>query len=190
MPSAYFEDQLFESIDFSLEPLGLGEYEGCNFVNCNFSNTDLSEMQFIDCQFKSCNLSMVKTIKTTLNGTIFQECKILGVSFENCQESLFQVKFEKCILNFSSFFKRNLKKIAFRYCTMQETDFTNADLTSAIFDHCDLTNAKFEQTILEKADLRSAFNYSINPEINRIKKAKFSLQGIAGLLDKYDIVIE
>jgi fluoroquinolone resistance protein len=132
----------------------------------------------------------VKTIKTTLNGTIFQECKILGVSFENCQESLFQVKFEKCILNFSSFFKRNLKKIAFRYCTMQETDFTNADLTSAIFDHCDLTNAKFEQTILEKADLRSAFNYSINPEINRIKKAKFSLQGIAGLLDKYDIVIE
>jgi hypothetical protein len=42
---------------------------------------------------------------------------------------------------------------------------------------------------MEKADFRSAFNYSINPEINRIKKAKFSLTGLQGLLGKYDIEI-
>jgi len=50
--------------------------------------------------------------------------------------------------------------------------------------------ATFENTALEKVDLRTGFNYSINPEINRIKKAKFSLQGVLGLLDKYDIEIE
>jgi len=33
-------------------------------------------------------------------------------------------------------------------------------------------------------------NYSIDPELNKIKKARFSTQGIAGLLDKYDIEIE
>jgi hypothetical protein len=43
---------------------------------------------------------------------------------------------------------------------------------------------------LEKADFRTAFNYSINPETNRIKKAKFSKEGLNGLLDKYDIEIE
>ncbi|MGB5462457.1 MAG: pentapeptide repeat-containing protein, partial [Aureibaculum sp.] len=34
------------------------------------------------------------------------------------------------------------------------------------------------------------YNYSIDPEKNPIKKAKFSQDGIGGLLDKYDIVIE
>jgi hypothetical protein len=38
--------------------------------------------------------------------------------------------------------------------------------------------------------LRTSYNYSINPEVNRIKKAKFSTTGIAGLLHKYDIEIE
>jgi fluoroquinolone resistance protein len=47
----------------------------------------------------------------------------------------------------------------------------------------------FDHTILEKADLRSSYNYSFDPEINRIKKAMFSLQGIPGLLNKYDIEI-
>ena len=69
-------------------------------------------------------------------------------------------------------------------------DFTEADLTNSVFDNCDLAGAKFEKTILEKADLRTSHNYSIDPEINKIKKAKFSVHGITGLLDKYDIEIE
>ena len=56
------------------------------------------------------------------------------------------------------------------------------DLTSATFDNCDLTQAVFDNTILEKADFRTSFNYSIDTEINRIKKAKFSIWGISGLL--------
>jgi fluoroquinolone resistance protein len=44
--------------------------------------------------------------------------------------------------------------------------------------------------MLEKADFRTSNGYSIDPEMNRIKKAKFSLEGVAGLLDKYDIEVE
>jgi len=73
---------------------------------------------------------------------------------------------------------------------MQETDFTETDLTSTIFETCDLQRAIFYATILEKADFRSSFNYSLDPERNRIKKARFSRLGIAGLLDKYNIEIE
>ena len=39
-------------------------------------------------------------------------------------------------------------------------------------------------------DFKTSYNYSIDPEVNSIKKAKFSLEGISGLLYKYDIVIE
>jgi hypothetical protein len=48
----------------------------------------------------------------------------------------------------------------------------------------------FENTNIEKADFRTSFNYSINPEINRIKKAMFSKQGVVGLLNHLDIDIE
>jgi len=55
--------------------------------------------------------------------------------------------------------------------------------------NCDLARATFDNSIIEKADFRSSFNYSINPEINRIKMAKFSVSGLPGLLEKYDIEI-
>jgi hypothetical protein len=53
-----------------------------------------------------------------------------------------------------------------------------------------MERATFDQTILEKVDFRTSYHYSIDPEVNRIKKAKFSILGVAGLLGKYDIEIE
>ena len=44
--------------------------------------------------------------------------------------------------------------------------------------------------MLEKADFRGAFNYSLDPELNRIKGARFSPAGLAGLLGKYGIRID
>lgn len=83
-----------------------------------------------------------------------------------------------------------IRKTAFRNSQLQESDFAEADLTGAVFDNCDLTRAIFDQTVLEKTDFRTSYNYSIDPEINRIKRAKFSILGVSGLLDKYDIEIE
>jgi uncharacterized protein YjbI with pentapeptide repeats len=83
-----------------------------------------------------------------------------------------------------------MKKTVFKNSQLQEIDFSECDLTEAIFNNCDLARAIFDNTILEKADLHSAYNYSINPDTNRIRGAKFSISGITGLLDKYDIEIE
>ena len=83
-----------------------------------------------------------------------------------------------------------IKNTRFKDSNLSEVDFTETDLTNVIFDNCDLAGAKFENTILEKADLLTSHSYSIDPELNKIKKAKFSIHGITGLLDKYDIEIE
>ena len=64
------------------------------------------------------------------------------------------------------------------------------DVDGAVFDHCDLSRATFDNTSIERDDFRTSYNYSIDPERNRIKKAKFTIFGISGLLDKYDIHIE
>ena len=84
----------------------------------------------------------------------------------------------------------SLKRIQFRNSTLREVDFTETDLSNAVFHNCDLTRATFENTILEKADLRTSFNYSMDPGLNRIKKARFSMPAVIGLLDKYDIEVE
>jgi fluoroquinolone resistance protein len=190
MNKTYFDNLSLDKKDYSDEPLAMGEYDSCHFSNCNFSNSDLSQIIFIDCTFTSCNLSGAKLDKTSFRDDTFKDCKLLGLHFFNCHDFLFAVKFENCNLNLASFYRMKIKKTVFKNCNLQEVDFSEADLSAALFDHCDLALAVFGNTILEKADLRTAYNYSIDPESNYIKKAKFSSQGIAGLLDKYDLEIE
>jgi uncharacterized protein YjbI with pentapeptide repeats len=120
----------------------------------------------------------------------FKDCKLLGLRFDDCSDFLFAVQFNNCSLNLSSFYKRKLKNTKFRNSILREVDFAEADLSGALFDNCDLTGALFENTNLEKADLRTAYHYAIDPELNKMEKAKFSINGIAGLLAKYNIIIE
>ncbi len=94
------------------------------------------------------------------------------------------------MINQASFYQLKLRKTMFRNCQLQETDFTESDFSEARFDQCDLAGATFDRSILEKADFRTAYNYSIHPETNRIKKAKFSLPAVTGLLSRYNIVID
>lgn len=190
MHEAYIEDKTFERIDFTQNALAKGTYENCIFNNCNFSECELSAFQFIDCAFNGCNLSLAKLNKTVLRDVTFKDCKMLGLHFEQCSEFGLSFSFDGCQLNHSSFYKTKIKKTVFDNSELQEADFTETDLTGVVFNNCNLANALFDNSILEKADLRTAHNYSIDPETNRIKKAKFSISGISGLLNKYDIEIE
>lgn len=177
-------------MDFSKEELQKGEYENCAFINCDLSGKDLSSINFSDCSFDTCNISMAKLEDTGLKNCSFKKCKLLGLRFDTCSDFLFEVSFDNCILDLSSFYKRKLKKTTFSRTSVKEVDFSSADLSQAIFDHCDMLGALFDGTIAEKADFRTAYNYAIDPETNKIKKAKFSVNGLPGLLHKYDIDIE
>jgi uncharacterized protein YjbI with pentapeptide repeats len=115
---------------------------------------------------------------------------MLGLHFEHCNEFGLAFSFEDCQLDHSSFYKTKIKKTSFKNSSLKESDFTESDLTSSIFENCNLSGALFENTILEKADFRTSLNYSIDPELNRIRKAKFSISEISGLLNKYDIEID
>lgn len=198
MKQVFIEEKTFDKIDFTQKPLSKGEYEYCNFVNCNLSKSDLSDIKFLECEFLNCNLSLVNLDQTSLKEIKFKNCKMLGLNFGDCNEFGFVVYFDTCILNHSSFSGRasptkkrvKFRQTVFKNSQLHDVDFTECDLSSSIFDNCDLTGTIFEHTILEKADFRTSVNYSIDPELNLIKKAKFSQSGIAGLLDKYDIEIE
>lgn len=190
MEEVYEVEKTFDKIDFTQRSLPKGEYEQCRFINCDLSNADLSGINFSACSFSGCNLNMVNLAKTAFRDIKFSDSKMLGLHFGNCNPFGFAVQFDNCILNHSSFYHTKLKKTIFKDCNLREVDFTSCDLSGSTFDNCDLALATFHGSVLEKANFLTAFNYSIDPELNKIKKAKFSQMGIAGLLDRYDIEIE
>jgi fluoroquinolone resistance protein len=190
MTENYTHDKIFLQNNFTQDPLTKGEYENCIFNNCNFAGGELSGIKFIDCQFNGCHLSLARLNKTVFRDVKFKDCKMLGLRFDACDQFGLSFSFDACQLDHSSFFKTKIKKTVFKNSSLQQIDLVETDLTSAVFDNCNLDQAIFENTIIEKADFRTACNYSIDPEINRIKKAKFSIRGVPGLLNKYDIEIE
>src|ERR1035441_6962702 len=98
----YFEEKTFEKEDLTQTPLDTGEYEQCTFLNCDFSNGDLSNSTFYKCNFIECNLSLAKLKNTTFNEAHFKDCKMLGLHFDDCNNFLFAINFDHCILNLRS----------------------------------------------------------------------------------------
>ena len=183
------EQQLFARQDYSTVPLAMGEYDTCNFRDCNFSGSDLSGISFLDCTFAGCDLSNVKLKNSAFRETIFKECKMLGLRFDHCNQVGMTVRFESCLLDHASFYQVKLNHTVFLSTSLQEVDFTESDLKNVILDHCDLAIATFNHTNLERADLSTALNYTINPENNRLRGAKFSLPAVVGLLNSFQIEI-
>jgi uncharacterized protein YjbI with pentapeptide repeats len=83
-----------------------------------------------------------------------------------------------------------MPKTNFISCSLKEVSFIGSQLSNSVFENCNLLNAIFNDTQLAAVDFSTAYNYTIDPEFNPMKKAKFSTQGILGLLQKYDIKIE
>lgn len=184
------EDKTFENVNYAEKTLLNREFSNCTFINCDFSKSNLSNNDFMDCSFKGCNFSLAILDNTGIKNVKFSDCKLMGIDFSRCNSFLFAPLFQNCHLDYSTFFQKKMKKTNFIDCSIREVDFAEADLTMSVFKNCDLLNAGFMRTILEKVDFRTAINYSFDPELNKIKKAKFSYSGVAGLLNKYNIDIE
>lgn len=189
MNKVFVESKEIRSENYTSSKLPKGDYENCRFIECIFAGSDLSAINFVECIFEHCDFSNAKIYGTSFRDVHFQNCKLLGLNFDDCNKLLISFRFTDCILNFSSFHKLDIPKSHFAGCKLQEVDFTNTNLKNAVFDECDLSGARFERSDLRKADFRTAVNYSIDPEDNQITGAKFSIMGLAGLLDKYDIEI-
>lgn len=180
----------FDKVVFIDKKVNNREFEDCIFKNCDFSNSDFSMNTFLDCEFIDCNLSMTNLSGTSLKTVNFINCKLLGIHFNTCMDFLFHVRFQDCILDYSIFNNKKMPKTTFNNCSVREVSFIGTNLSNSVFEKCNLDGAIFNDTQLKEVNFLTAYNYKIDPEFNPMKKAKFSVQGIPGLLDKYDIKIQ
>jgi fluoroquinolone resistance protein len=187
--TAHFE-KTFTKVKWSNQSIPDREFEACTFTQCDLSHSDFSHSKFAECTFTGCDLSMVKLPEVLLRDVTFKECKLLGVDFSLCKEMLFSPKFEQCMMDHAVFHKRKMNGTKFIRCTLKSVDFENAHLENAVFERCDLERAVFVNTHLQKADFSKAFNMALDPERNKLKGAKFSVEGALALLAKYGLKIE
>ncbi|WP_350284447.1 pentapeptide repeat-containing protein [uncultured Croceitalea sp.] len=190
MNKPFVADRYFKNEDFTKNPLPKADYEECTFDGCQFQEGYLDNQNFVDCTFVSCNLSNTNIAHTTFNDVRFDACKLIGVQFDKAEQGLLTLQFSSCHLNLSIFYGMVLQKTSFQGSNLSQADFTETDLTNADFTDCNLDNTIFEQTILNKANLTLAFNFSIDPEKNSLKKTRFTKEGLIGLLKKHDIVVD
>ena len=144
----------------------------------------------LDCNFDECNFTMAQIKNTGFNNVSYISCKLMGLDFSKCNSALFSVSFNNSNLDYTSFTKKKMKKTNFLNCSLKQSDFEEADLSQAIFENCNLQDTNFMRCILEKTDFRTAKNITLDPEQNRMKQAKFSVDGALSLLRKYKIEVE
>lgn len=187
--SAYHESKTYDGIIYENSGLHFSEFESCTFSNCNFCEATFLAVVFIDCTFINCNFESAKINYVSLRTVHFIACNLSSINFAMVDQFIFEVHFSDCLLDFSKFYSLKLKNTVFANCSMIAMDFMNADMTKVNFDGCDLYQAVFDKTNLNQADFRTSRNYSFNPAKNKVKKAIFSKDGLAGLLKSHDIVV-
>jgi uncharacterized protein YjbI with pentapeptide repeats len=115
---------------------------------------------------------------------------MLGLQFDKADTFGFSITVKDCQLNHASFYKVNLNSSSFEGCNFQQADFSEASLKGVTLTNCNFQLAVFDGTNLEHANFKGATNYTINPEKNRITKAKFNYPEVLGLLEAYQITVE
>ena len=175
MHANYILDQEFRTITFEEKDIKFKDFENCAFYDCNFFG---------------CNFQDTKINYVSLRGAFFTKCNFTSVNFAMTDQVLFEFHFKDCLLDYAKFYALKLKKMNFTNCSMIAVDFMGSDLTEVLFDNCNLRRAVFIDTIANKADFSTSYDYVIDPEKNKIKRAVFSMDGLKGLLEKYDIVVK
>lgn len=190
MHTDYILDQEFRNEILDDNNTKYKDFENCNFYNCDFRDCTFNTITFIDCNFFDCNFQDTKINYVSLRGVFFNKCNFTNVNFAMTDQVIYEFHFTDCLLDYAKFYALKIKKMKFINCSLIAADFMSSDLTEVLFDNCNLRRAVFIDTIANKADFSTSYDYSFDPEKNKIKKAIFSMEGLKGLLEKYDIVVK
>jgi len=183
--------QNFNAVNLPAKEIHSVEFDGCTFNECDFSESIFNACKFIDCLFLKCNLSVVNIAHSKFSDVTFDECKIVGVDWTQASWASFKlpspIKFQKCIINDSSFFGLSLEEMVLEECKAHDVDFREGDFCESNFTYTDFLNSLFNNTNLAGADFTEAVNYNIDIYFNEIKRAKFSRYEAVRLLNNLDI---
>lgn len=184
-----FDSRTIKDIDGSLAELAGKSFYGCEFIGLAVMEADLMDSVFEDCRFLQCDLTMASLRGASLRGVEFNNCKLMGIDWSPAGGLTFSVSFDECILSHCLFTDLRMKDTKITNCKAHEASFAGVDLQGANFSGSDLRAVRFVDTNLEGADLSTAENYAINPDDNRLKDTKFSVEAALALASRLGVIV-
>jgi len=188
-----FFEQSFKRVTYRNQVIAHKVFEHCTFSHCSFSETRFEFCTFRECVFTDCDLRLVHVKGSSFSNVQFLKSEVGYVDWTEgvrAKEGLLHaLHFSECNLSYCTFISLTVKKFSAIKCIAHDVDFSDADLTKAIFTGTDFAESRFVNTNLTEADFTSAINYAISPLVNKLKKAKFSLPQALSLLAALDIAI-
>lgn len=183
----------FEDVrDDGSELVGI-EFEDCTFLRCSFKESTFMSCSFMECRLANCDLSLARFPDTVFSSVCFEDSKLMGVNWTEARWPKprlgDRVSFKKCVLSHSTFFGLDLKGLRVDGCTVEDADFREARLVSAVFTGSDLKGSAFVGTDLSGADFTGAMNYAIDARENTLTGAVFTLPEAISLLSGLDIEV-
>jgi len=183
-------NETFKGLKLSEVDLMGRTFDDCEFSDCEFFDCSFRNAAFSECVFNNCNLSNISLTQTKIGEVLFVECKLVGLNFSGCNKLLFSIKLDKCIVQMCNFSGLKMNDFSFAGSEFKDCDFYEVNLSSADFTKCNLEGSLFELCDLSEADFRMATNYTISPNQNKLKKAKFSMPEVLSFLAPLEIEIE
>jgi fluoroquinolone resistance protein len=184
-----YERETFTGLSLSEETVTGVTFEECRFENCSFIAGKFESCRFLGTTFSGCVLSAVVPMNSRFDEVTFKNCKVIGIDWTRTTETR-KLHFSDCQLNYSNFRFLGLPGLKIERSEVKDADFIEAKLKGASFARSDLEKTRFFKTDLTGADFRGAWNYSIDPGTNTLKKTRFSLPEAIALLESLDIIIE
>jgi uncharacterized protein YjbI with pentapeptide repeats len=182
--SIHFIGSTFEDCDLTGSTLSKSIIENTQFSRCKmaektdmmfeaefqharFIDSDLRKNTFIDsdishCRFTGSDLSESNFVNPIMEAVNFDGSDLSGVNFVNAKA------------DDSKFTKAKMKNVRFvGECTLENTDFTGADVSESNLRDCQLQKAKFTDALLFKTDLSGANLKGANFDNARAVQAQF-----------------
>ena len=191
-----YEAQTFDGLSLDEQSIHEVEFIECRFTNCSFRETRFDACKFEDCTFEGCELSLMTVNGNVFKAVVFRKSKLVGVNWTQAAwgdakvASLSEpIELHECSIKYALFMGLNLERIRIEDCSALEADFSEANLAGANLRGTDLAKAIFRNSNLSGANLVGAKNYFIDPNLNDISKARFSLPEAMSLLYGLDIEI-
>jgi fluoroquinolone resistance protein len=186
-------DQTFREVHIEQGELVSSEFYDCVFLRCRFVGTLFRGCRFANCTFRRCDLSLVQVPESTFSSTRFEDSTVIGVDWTQATWPTAglgdPIGFFNCAISHSTFIGLRLRGIQIRDTVARDVDFREAGLSQADFGGTDLGESMFIHTDLTEADLSRARNYHIDPGLNVLTRARFSLPEAMSLLYCMDIVL-
>lgn len=185
-----WDSHTFKKIQLADADLSNMSFEDCVFKDCEFTDCNLRNVSFNNCSFESCNISNSNLHQSKMGEVLFTGCKLVGIDFSTCKKLLFSMKIEACNLLMCNFSGLKLDGMSFGSSVFKDCDFYEASLSGTDFSKCDLQGTLFDNCNMVKADFRHATGYAIDPNKNKVKKAKFSMPEVLSFLAPLELEIE